>query len=84
MKIPEEEKVCHISFDNVFSAFLGTSFCFDWFMDGYSTQSSYDVPVEDNPFDEMVTRHSIPSYGKHFANLGMITIMILIFLKPCF
>ena len=73
MRIPEEDglnlREKAISYDTETGlAFLDTSFCFGWFMDGYSTQSTYDVPVEDNPFDEIVRRHSIPSYGKHFAN----------------
>lgn len=49
--------------------FLSTAMCLDWFIDGYSQQTAYDVPTETRPYDELAKRHSLPIYGKVFNML---------------
>ena len=50
-------------------AFMDTGFRLDWFVNGYTSEYQYAVPVKSNPYDELVYRYGQPDMGECYQNL---------------
>lgn len=57
---------CNLFDKNNGLIYYATNFRLDWFVSGFSSQYTYNVPTESNPYDELVSRYSNPD----FANLN--------------
>lgn len=53
--------------------FASTVMRLDWFVSGFSSQYDYNVPVEDNPYDELVYRYGQPSMADLYGGLIVFT-----------
>jgi hypothetical protein len=53
--------------------FISTVMRLDWFVSGFSSQYDYNVPVEDNPYDELVYRYGQPAMADLYGGLIVFT-----------
>ena len=53
--------------------FVSTVMRLDWFVSGFSSQYDYNVPVEDNPYDELVYRYGQPAMADLYGGLIVFT-----------
>lgn len=49
--------------------FVSTVMRLDWFVSGFSSQYDYNVPVENNPYDELVYRYGQPAMADLYGGL---------------
>lgn len=50
-----------------------TNFRLDWFVSGFHSNYNYNVPTEDNPYDELVSRYNNPDFANLNNNLIVFT-----------
>lgn len=53
--------------------FVSTVMRLDWFVSGFSSQYDYNVPVEDNPYNELVYRYGQPAMADLYGGLIVFT-----------
>lgn len=53
--------------------FVSTVMRLDWFVSGFSSQYDYNIPVEDNPYDELVYRYGQPAMADLYGGLIVFT-----------
>ena len=53
--------------------FMSTVMRLDWFVSGFSSSYTYNKPVKDNPYDELVYRYNDPAFADLYHNLIVFT-----------
>ena len=53
--------------------FVSTVMRLDWFVDGFSSEYNYNVPVQNNPYDELVYRYGQPAMADLYSGLVVFT-----------
>ena len=53
--------------------FMSTVMRLDWFVSGFSSEYEYNVPVKSTPYEELVYRYGMSSFGDLYQNLIVFT-----------